>query len=135
VLDRATWTSIAEEGGLVDPRRGDHEDPLAGVVHILLADSTDIDVILAKWKWEAAVIDRAELMSVRDGVTIRVPTLSDLILLKLAAGGFRDLQDAAALLQVGDRQALVNDVESRIRDVRPDVQDVWRDLIARTQEP
>jgi hypothetical protein len=40
-------------------------------------------------------------MTVLD-VTIGVPTTSDLILLKLAAGGHLDLHDAAALLALAD---------------------------------
>jgi len=125
VLDRGIWADLARTGATVDARRGDVDDPLAGVVHILLADETDIDLVLAKWNWEAAVIERASPMTVAPAVTIRVPQTSDLILLKLAAGGFLDLRDAAALLALGDRDALVSVVEAHISDVRPDVREVW----------
>jgi hypothetical protein len=129
VLDRGTWEGLIRDGATVVPRRGDEEDPLAGVVHILLPDSSDIDVVLAKWKWEARIIERAEPMHVADGVVLPVPRTSDLILLKLAAGGFLDLRDAAALLAVGDRDAIVSEVEATIGDVQPDVCGVWRDLL------
>jgi hypothetical protein len=129
VLETDTWTSLAREGAQIDPRRGDDDDPLGGVVHILLADTTDIDIVVAKWHWEALVIDRAEPMEIATGVTIRVPRASDLILLKLAAGGFLDLRDAAALLEVGDRDALVRDVNATIADVRPDVRSLWNELL------
>lgn len=66
-------------------------DPLAGVVDILLPDDTDIDFILAKWKWEADLIDRSEVMTVSPGVQLAVPQTSDLILVKRAAGGSLDL--------------------------------------------
>lgn len=131
VLDRATWSEIERTGGVVDPRRGDPDDPLAGMVHIRLADGSDIDVVLAKWKWEAGVIDRAETMSV-GGVEIPVPRTSDLILLKLAAGGYLDLRDAAALLALGDREALARAVEEHISEVHPDVRTVWSELLAST---
>jgi hypothetical protein len=122
-----TWAGLEQDRGTVVIRRGDHEDPLAGVVHILLADGTDVDLVVAKWTWEADVIDRAEHMSI-GGVSIRVPRTGDLILLKLAAGGFIDLQDAKALLALGDVEAVIRDVEAHIDQVRPDVRAVWRDL-------
>jgi hypothetical protein len=85
VLDPGVWTALQQAGGRVDARRGDADDPVAGVVHILLPDSTDVDVVVARWKWEADVIERADPMHVAD-VQIKVPRTSDLILLKLAAG-------------------------------------------------
>ena len=75
---------------------------------------------------------RAEMMRVAEHVTIRVPQTSDLILLKLAAGGYLDLRDAAALLAIGDRDALVREVDTRIGEVRPDVRGVWADLLRET---
>lgn len=128
VLDRAVWAAIERGGAAVDPRRGDQDDPLAGVVHILLADGTDIDIMLARWKWEANVIARADLMTVSTGVAIRVPTTGDLVLLKLAAGGFLDLRDAAALLATGDRQKLVREIDAQVSDVHPDIRGAWEDL-------
>ena len=132
VLDRGIWTDLERSGATIDARRGDLDDPLAGVVHIMLADETDIDLVVAKWSWEAAVIERASEVIVAPGVTIRVPQTSDLILLKLAAGGFLDLRDAAALLALGDRDRLVSQVEAHISDVRPDVRDVWSQVLAAT---
>jgi hypothetical protein len=129
VLDPALWEPLVRDGAAVEPRRGDIDDPLGGVVHILLADGTDIDLVVAKWKWEAQIIERAETMTLA-GSTIRVPRIGDLILLKLAAGGFGDLQDAAALLEVGDTDAVIPDVEAHIDDVRPDVRGLWTRLLA-----
>lgn len=132
VLERATWEPIAGEGCAIDPRRGDIDDPLAGVVHIQFADGSDFDVVLAKWQWEGSLIERSEVVKVL-GVRIRVPRLSDLILLKLAAGGYLDLRDAAALLGVGDRDAIVREVDATVAEVRPDVQAVWSKLLAETR--
>lgn len=130
VLDRLVWSELGH-GASVDPRRGDQDDPLAGVVHILLADGTDVDILLAKWKWEADVIDRAETTSVA-GVSLPVARTSDLILLKLAAGGYLDLHDAAALLATGDRNKLIREVQQHIDEVRPDVNRLWRELLTGT---
>jgi hypothetical protein len=39
VLEPAIWSELEREGAAVEPRRGDDEDPLGGVVHILLAET------------------------------------------------------------------------------------------------
>ena len=133
VLDSATWQEVVATGGIVDCRRGDDDDPLAGVVHIVLADGTDLDVVIGKWKWERGVIERAETMRVA-GADVPVARAGDLILLKLAAGGYLDERDAAALLAVGDREALVREVEAHIDDVRPNIRAAWLELCRRTAE-
>lgn len=130
VLNETTWVSLERAGGRVDRRRGDDDDPLAGVVHVLLPDDTDIDIVLGRWQWQSDVIARAESLTVADGVTIPVPRTGDLILLKLSAGGFLDVRDAAALLAVGSRDAVIREVEERIGDVHPDIRGLWRELLA-----
>jgi hypothetical protein len=129
VLDPATWDELVRHGATVEPRQGDADDPLGGVVHIELADGTPVDVILGRWVWESRLIARAEPMSVM-GTEIPVPRTSDLILLKLAAGGYLDLRDAAALVGLGDRAAVLAEVEAHLDDVRPDVRGTWRELLA-----
>jgi hypothetical protein len=129
VLETATWTALLTAGAQLDARRGDADDPLGGVAHLLLPDGTDVDIVLAKWKWEADVIERADEMTI-SGKPIRVPRLSDLILLKLAAGGYLDVRDAAALLALADRQQVVREVEAHIDEVRPDIRASWVDLLA-----
>jgi hypothetical protein len=129
VLDPAHWTDLIRDGAQVDVRRGDADDPLGGVVHLLLRDGTDVDVVVGKGKWEADLIERAEAISI-GGAPIGVPCTGDLVLLKLAAGGTLDLRDAAALLTMGDRDRIVQEVEAHIDDVRPDVRAAWRDLLA-----
>lgn len=128
VLDAAMWTDLARGGAQVEPRRGDHDDPLAGVVRILLTDGTTVDLVVGRWAWERQLVARAEPMTVL-GVTIPVPPISDLILLKLASGGHLDLHDAGALLALGDRDHVVREVEAHLEDVRPDVGALWRDLL------
>lgn len=127
-----TWVDLERAGATVDVRRGDADDPLGGVVHILLADGTDVDVVLAKWKWEAELIARAEWLRFNDTL-IRVPRTGDLILMKLAAGGYLDLRDAAALLAVADRDTSIREVEAHLDDVRPDVRGAWRDLLTQSE--
>ena len=134
MLDRRLWASLVAQGAVVDARRGDDDDPLAGVVHVLLPDGTDVDVVVGRWAWERRLIERAERVVVAPGVDIPVPATSDLVLLKLAAGGFADLQDAAALLGAGNRAGLIVEVESRLAEVRPDVRATWQHLLEQTAE-
>lgn len=128
VLSTDMWLDLADRGARVDRRRGDHEDPLAGVVRIVLPDDTNVDVVVGRWAWQQDLITRAEAMTVL-GVTIAVPATSDLILLKLAAGGHLDMHDAAALLALGDRELVIADVEHRLGEVQPDVRPLWRELL------
>src|SRR5436305_7370611 len=88
VLNRDLWQELVAEGIHVDPRKGDFADPLAGVVHIG-SKPEEVDVVVGKWKFELRVIERAESVMFH-GATVPVPTTSDLILLKLAAGGAQD---------------------------------------------
>jgi hypothetical protein len=128
VLNSDVWDALRRDGASVDARRGDADDPLGGAVHILLADGTDVDLIVAKWQWEADVVARATPMRIGNA-DVPVPRTADLILLKLAAGGYLDLRDAAALLALADRDAIVRDVEQHIDGVRPDVRGRWRELL------
>lgn len=128
VFEREVWASLVEEGAVVDIRRGDPEDPLAGVVHIGLREERDADVVVGRWKWEKALIERAERLPLQ-GIPVPVPRTSDLILLKLAAGGYLDLQDVYALLQVGDREQLIREVAHVIGDLPAEVQESWKRIV------
>lgn len=119
------WVSLERDGAKVDARRGDVDDPLAGVVHIQLSDGTEVDVVVGKRKWEQGVIDRAEFVDV-GGLLIPVPQTSDLILLKLSAGGALDLQDVIVLLELSTREIVVREVNERVNDLSPDALDAWR---------
>ena len=131
VLDAALWRPLEDAGAEVERRRGDSSDPLAGVVHVLLDDDTDVDIVVARERWQADVVARAEMLTVAPGVDLPVPDAADLILLKLAAGGALDLRDAAALLAT-DRERLVSAVESRLAAaaVGLDATACWRQVLA-----
>ena len=124
ILQRETWKDLEEGGASVDPRKGDFDDPLAGVVHIAFAHGVEADVVLAKWKWESEILERSEPLDV-GGVVVPVPITSDLILLKLAAGGPIDLQDVIALLAM-DQERLVREVDLKVDRVLPEVLAAWR---------
>lgn len=129
VFERQLWTSLQERGASVDIRTGDPDDPLAGVVHLEL-DEREADVVVGKWKWEEGVIERAEMM-VLQGIPVPVPRTSDLILLKLSAGGYVDLQDVHALLHAAaDREHLVQEVEQLIPALPGDARQSWERIVA-----
>ncbi|HEV8631836.1 MAG TPA: hypothetical protein VGV61_16085 [Thermoanaerobaculia bacterium] len=124
VLRRETWSALSDAGVAVDPRRGDLDDPLAGVVHLSAVGEAEVDVLLAKWKWEAAVLARAERLDL-GAFEAPVPRTADLILLKLAAGGGIDIQDAMVLLGTANREELIAAVESYLGDLDADAQAAW----------
>lgn len=45
------WTSYVGESATVDVRRGDYDDPLAGVVRFVRAGEAPVDVVVGKWRW------------------------------------------------------------------------------------
>jgi hypothetical protein len=124
ILDPASWATLSAAGARVDCRRGAFDDPIAGVARLTFPDGDQADVLLAKWKWETAVVERAEPVMV-EGRTILVPRTGDLILLKLAAGGVIDVQDATMLLRHGDREALIADVERHLPHLDRDAHAAW----------
>lgn len=128
VLQPSIWTAL--RGVTIDVRKGDHDDPLAGVVRIG-SKPEQIDIVVGRWKWEQRVIERAQLAEVQ-GSTLRVPLTSDLILLKLAAGGPIDQQDIIRLLAIGPRDPLIAEVNEKISDLPADGQELWTRLIAST---
>jgi hypothetical protein len=123
VLEPVTWRRMTEEqGARVDIRRGEHDDPIAGVTRVI-SGTIEADILLARGKWEREILERAEPLNL-DGIIVPVPVTSDLILLKLAAGGPIDLQDIIVLLAT-DREQLVAEVESKIDQLQPSVSEEW----------
>lgn len=129
ILDRAVWSAVGELG-TVDVRRGEFDDPLRGVVRIRFASSDPVDVVVAKYRWQQAIIDRAEPMDVGQ-LTIPVARIPDLILLKVFAGGPLDVSDIHALLERADnRQQIILEVDAHIADLPDDAQKLWATLRA-----
>ncbi len=130
VLHRDVWNALIEAGTAVDVREGDFDDPLAGVVRV--GDPAEVDVIVGKWKWEQRVIDDAELLQVA-GLMLPVARASDLVLMKLHAGGIKSRLDVMGLLEHGPREQLIAEVESKLGDfpstARRDARRMWRAIL------
>jgi hypothetical protein len=130
-LDASLWNDVRERGFRVDVRKGDLDDPLAGVVRFRGEES--IDLVVAKYKWQEQVLDRAEPMSI-DNTTLRVPRTADLILLKLFAGGYGDLHDVARLLDIGPREQLVAEVTAALSELPEEMRGRWERLLGELRE-
>jgi len=126
VFEPSVWAEL-RGSSVIDIRKGDFDDPLAGVVRIG-SKPEQIDIVVGKWKWEQRVIDRAQIIDLQ-GLALRVPITSDLILLKLAAGGPIDQQDIVRLLAVGPRDQVISEVNEKIGDLPADARDLWQRLL------
>lgn len=127
VLQASVWSELSGSGVEIDVRSGDFDDPLAGVVRIG-AQPGQIDIVVGKWPWEQRVIERAELVEI-EGFPLRVPTTSDLILLKLNAGGPIDQQDVIRLLSAGPRDQIIAEVNEKIPELPQDAQALWERIV------
>lgn len=96
---RMDWATILPSVN-ADVRRGDWDDPLAGVVGFERAGEMSIDLVLGRWKWQAEVVSRGLPVTVF-GASVRVARRADLVVMKLDAGGPQDLIDAQRLLAIG----------------------------------
>jgi hypothetical protein len=125
VLDDEFWSAVRAAGLSVEVRRGDADDPLAGVIRI--GGDEPIDLVVAKYIWQRDVVARAQSMEVR-GLALPVPAARDLILLKLFAGGYGDLHDIARLLHIGPRE-LAADVSAALTDLPEEMRERWERLL------
>jgi hypothetical protein len=130
-LDPKTWDDIRRDGIRVDQRKGDSDDPLAGVVRF--QGETLIDLVIAKYKWQDALIERAEALPV-ESTTLRIPRPADLILLKLFAGGPGDLHDIVRLLDIGPRQLLIEEVSDALAGLPDDMRSRWELMMRESRQ-
>ena len=122
-LDSATWQSLGNEA---DIRRGDADDPLAGVVRVTQGADPPVDVVVGRHAWQARVVERAEPL----GDRIRVALARDLVLLKLYAGGSQDLWDIAELLRHSPAE-LRAEVEDDLASLPASMRERWRAVALR----
>lgn len=130
VLDERFWKAFASTA-LVDRRRGDSSDPLAGVVRIECGDDRGVDLIVGRSLWQTNIISRAEQMLDASGP--RVARAADLVLLKLYAGGSQDRWDIEQLLASDESGGLIVEVEQRLPDLPARCAALWSRL--RDPEP
>ena len=120
-LDPAVWQELTSTTD-VDVRLGDAEDPLRGVVRFRRPDDSVVDVVVGRPAWQRDVLARASL---RSDYQVPVVTLSDLILLKLYAGGSHDAWDVEQLLAVDTSGAAAREVENRLPALGAHSRELW----------
>lgn len=125
VLSQDVWQALVTAGVDVDIRRGDDDDPLLGVVRCSV-DRQAVDVVVGRYQWQRAMLDRANRLSLAE-MELPVVTPSDLILLKLYAGGLQDRWDILQLLQTGSA-AVVDEVEQRLEELPSGCAELWHEL-------
>ena len=127
-LDPRTWDALSSEGVGVEVRKGDLDDPLAGVVRFELDPELPLDVVVGKHLWQRRAIERAKAAIFMD---LEVPVLrgADLILLKLYAGGPQDAWDIQQLLMGPERASLIEEVENDLRDLPERASRLWRRIL------
>lgn len=128
VLEPSALGKVEAEGGSVETRRGDADDPLAGVVRIERVGDRPVDVVVGRAAWQDDIIRRAETVRI-GAVDVRVATAADVVLLKLYAGGLQDRWDVAQLLGGSDRDANVAAVEERLAQLPARCRALWADLL------
>ena len=125
VLDPSLWAGLSEEDSVVvSVRKGDADDPLAGLVRIEAQGERAIDVVVGRSGWQTEAVAAAQMVDVA-GMTVPVVGPADLVLLKLYAGGAQDLWDIEQLLAVADRPWLVAEVNRRLDPLPPDARRAW----------
>lgn len=144
VLSEAQWAAMAQRGVPVRIRRGDYDDPLAGVIRIGAQPEYDdegtlvglpadvpVDVVVIRGAWADRLLERAIMegpLATIAGASVRCPAPADLILLKLYAGGGRDKWDIEELLALPDGPLTVVEVDTRVADLPADARDLWANL-------
>ncbi|MEO8274825.1 MAG: hypothetical protein ABI639_01315 [Thermoanaerobaculia bacterium] len=127
-LDDALWRELGETGVRVEVRRGDPDDPLAGVVRFDADEDRPVDLIIGRHAWQTRILQRSPLVDLED-VAIAVPSAADLVLLKLYAAGPQDAWDVAQLLNADDRETLIREVAARLGELPADCRDLWEKLL------
>jgi hypothetical protein len=129
-LTPSIWDRLAQSDIEVDVRRGDRDDPLAGVVHFSQPDTRPIDLVVGRFRWQQRAIARAWPTQISEQ-KLPVVLRSDLVLLKLYAGGPQDMWDIHQLLVCDDRETLETmmlEIERDLPDLPDTSADRWRQL-------
>jgi hypothetical protein len=126
VLSESFWADLRSSGARCAARRGDAQDPLAGVVRCEVPGQRTVDVIVGKARWQSELLERAvELEVAFAGRRLPVAQPADLVLLKLYAGGPQDAWDIHQLLAGPDGPSVRREVEARLPSLPLETQRLW----------
>jgi len=122
VLEPAFWAAMG--AAQADVRRGEADDPLAGVVRLSRPGTRSVDLVVGRAGWQREALARARLAPL-PGAPVPVVDRADLVLLKLFAGGPQDAWDIQQLLGAGERASLVGEVEARLGGLPAEASALW----------
>lgn len=138
VLDPSVWRDLPAPWS-AEVLRGDDADPLHGVVRIESTDPPDdwetiptsVDVVVPRGAWRSAVVDDTGPRIRYAHADLRAVSATDLVLLKLYAGGPRDGWDILSLLETLDDPApVLAAVGGRLGALPESCRALWRRLTA-----
>ena len=126
-LQLDTWAPLPEAIDR-DVRRGDLDDPMAGLVRFSAAGERDIDLVVGRAGWQNEILGRSRPARLGDA-QIPIVQAADLILLKLYAGGSQDVWDIEQLL-AGSPADWTRDVQSRLAALPGRCARLWNQISA-----
>lgn len=129
VLDPDLWSDVLPGSVEVTIRKGDLDDPLAGVVRLSTEGERDVDLVVGKRSWQRDVIERAVPGSY-SSVDLGVVEPADLVLLKLYAGGPQDAWDIRQLLSSESAADLARTTAERIHQLPEDARELWARILS-----
>ena len=71
------WNDVEGAGIRAGVRRGEADDPLAGVVRLTVAGEDPVDIVVGKSAWQAPIFQRAQTMEI-EGVRVPIASRLDL---------------------------------------------------------
>lgn len=129
-LSNECWKGLRSAGVTVDIRAGGADDPLAGAVRFR-HDGEVVDLIVGRTGWQSRAVARAEKKKIYS-MSLPVVSLSDLILLKLYAGGIQDRWDIQQLLAANRDELVHPTVASEIPELPPESRALWKVIVSGT---
>jgi hypothetical protein len=126
-LDPDIWAELVASGATVAIRRGDSEDPLAGVVRLEKTGARPVDVVVGRSPWQDEVLRQARPADL-GGAEVPVVSPAGLILLKLYAGGAQDRWDIQQLLALPAAREARAEVDRQLRSLPSRCRKLWRDF-------
>jgi hypothetical protein len=128
VLHRESWNGLSSEGPVrVSVRKGDADDPLAGIVRLEADGERAVDLVVGRSAWQSAALGRATRILIA-GAHLPVVTAADLVLFKLYAGGSQDCWDIEQVLAGPERQAIEATVDARLGPLPAAARHLWHRL-------